>query len=201
MNPMAKYLFLGTFGETPKGASRPIVILYDIETLTFSHLKTVPEFYSVGEISWKFDSSGIIGVAWPNHPFPLGCPHCANRKSQLFSADLVKNSSLVEDHFSLMSPAENHHISSPRLTPDGASIVYFDNLLMTSDGFLRPGPQDQSRKLVKMDLQQGLEASKLAFQNGQFRGNKALKPLNWPFKTDNSALTLAKLLSILSIIP
>ena len=89
IKPMAQYLYLGNFGETPKGASRPIVILYDIEKVTFTPLKTIPEFYSAGEISWKLDSSGILGVAWPNYPYPTGCPHCANRKSQVVLHPLI----------------------------------------------------------------------------------------------------------------
>ena len=83
-DPIAKFLFLGNFGETPRGASRPIVILYDVEKLTFAALQTIPENFSAGEISWLPNDSGILGVVWPNHPFPLGCPHCANRKSQVF---------------------------------------------------------------------------------------------------------------------
>jgi hypothetical protein len=83
-NPLAKYLYLGTFGESPK-ASRPIVILYDVQNLAFSPLETIPPFYSAGDISWKPDSSGIVGLAWWNHPFPMGCPGCANRRSQVRS--------------------------------------------------------------------------------------------------------------------
>ena len=132
---MVEYLYLGSFGETPK-ASRPIVIIYDIENLTFAAIETIPEHYSVGEISWKSDSSGIIGVAWGNHPFPMGCPGCANRKSQVFSADLIKTSGLVQDHFMLLTP-ENRHAASPRILDD--SIIYFDNSLSTSDGVLLPG--------------------------------------------------------------
>ena len=82
-NPLAKFLYLGTFGETPKEATRPIVILYDVEKVTFTPLKTIPEFYSAGDIIWMPDSSGILGVVWPNYPYPAGCPHCANRKSQV----------------------------------------------------------------------------------------------------------------------
>ena len=85
INPLANFLYLGTFGENPRGTSRPIVILYDVEKLTFAPLKTIPEFFSAGEISWKPDSAGILGVIWPNYPYPSGCPHCANRKSQVKS--------------------------------------------------------------------------------------------------------------------
>ena len=87
-NPLAKFLYLGTFGETPKEATRPIVILYDVEKVTFTPLKTIPEFYSAGEISWMPNSSGILGVVWPNYPYPAGCPHCANRKSQVHTIKL-----------------------------------------------------------------------------------------------------------------
>ena len=141
---LAEYLYLGTFGETPK-ASRPIVIIYDIENLTFKAIETIPEHYSVGEISWKTDSSGIIGTAWGNHPFPMGCPGCANRKSQVFSADLHKTSALVHDHFLLLTP-EDKHAASPRLI--GNVITYFENCLSTSDGYLIPGPQEKSRKIL-----------------------------------------------------
>ena len=82
-NPLAKFLYLGTFGETPKEATRPIIILYDVEKVAFTPLKTIPEYYSAGEISWMPGSSGILGVVWPNYPYPAGCPHCANRKSQV----------------------------------------------------------------------------------------------------------------------
>ena len=97
---MAQYLYLGNFGETPKGASRPIVILYDIEKVTFTPLKTIPEFYSAGEISWKLDSSGILGVAWPNYPYPTGCPHCANRKSQvMLQLGPIKTAPLLNKYY------------------------------------------------------------------------------------------------------
>ena len=66
-----------------------------------------------------------IGTAWVNHPFPMGCPSCANRKSQVFSADLFKTSTLVQDNFFLLTP-ENRHVASPRLVGDNL-IVYFDN--------------------------------------------------------------------------
>ena len=70
---------------------------------------------------------------------------CANRKSQVFSADLLKTSTLVHDHFLLLTP-EDKHAASPRLI--GNVITYFDNCLSTSDGYLIPGPQEKSRKIL-----------------------------------------------------
>ena len=79
---MAQFLYLGTFGESQR-VSRPKVFFYHIENQSFHELKTIPDFYSAGELSWRSDGSGIIGVVWGNHPFPMGCPGCANRKSQV----------------------------------------------------------------------------------------------------------------------
>ena len=81
-NPMAQYLYLGSYGESQR-VSRPKVFLYDVEKQTILALETIPDFYSAGELSWKVDGSGIIGTVWSNHPFPMGCPACANRKSQV----------------------------------------------------------------------------------------------------------------------
>ena len=73
----------------------------------------------------------------------------------------MKTSVLVEDHFSLLSP-ENRHAASPRLTPDGQTVVYFDNPLSTSNGYLIPGPQDKSRRLMKLNLSEGVLHAKQA---------------------------------------
>ena len=82
VNSRAQFLYLGTFGESQR-VSRPKVFLYNVENQTFKMLETIPDFYSAGELSWRSDSSGIVGTVWGNHPFPMGCPGCANRKSQV----------------------------------------------------------------------------------------------------------------------
>ena len=82
LDNLVQYLYMGTFGESSK-ATRPIVILYDIPELEFHIVDTIPEFYSAGNLIWRHDNSGIIGTVWWNHPFPLGCPSCTNRKSQV----------------------------------------------------------------------------------------------------------------------
>ena len=83
----------------------------------------------------------------------------------MFLADINKSSALVEDHFSLLSP-ENRHAASPRLTPDQETVVYFDNPLSTSYGYLIPGPQEMSRRLIKFNLHDAVTQSKNAFQKG-----------------------------------
>ena len=72
---------------------------------------------------------------------------------------------MVEEHFFLLTP-ENRHAASPRLAPDEGTVVYFDNPLSTSFGYLLPGPQDMSRRLIKFNLADAILESKMAFQRG-----------------------------------
>ena len=82
VNAKTRYLYQGNFGEFTR-AIRPVIILYDIEKLKFHVIKQIPVSLTPGQISWRPDSRGIIGVVWSNHPFPMGCPGCANRASQV----------------------------------------------------------------------------------------------------------------------
>ena len=77
----------------------------------------------------------------------------------------MKTSALVEEHFFLLTP-ENRHAASPRLAPGDETVVYFDNPLSTSFGYLLPGPQDMSRRLIKFNLADAIQESKMAFQKG-----------------------------------
>ncbi len=81
-NLLMKYLYMGTFGETSR-ATRPVIVIYEIATLKFEVVDTIPQFYSPGSTIWKHDSNGIIGTVWWNNPYPMGCPSCTNRKSQV----------------------------------------------------------------------------------------------------------------------
>ena len=83
----------------------------------------------------------------------------------MFHADIEKIGPLVEDHFSILTP-ENRHAASPRLAPDQETIVYFDNSLSTSHGYLIPGPQDMSRRLIKFNLNEAVGQSKTMFRKG-----------------------------------
>ena len=77
----------------------------------------------------------------------------------------MKTSALVEEHFFLLTP-ENRHAALPRFAPDEETVVYFDNPLSTSFGYLLPGPQDMSRRLIKFNLADAILESKMAFQKG-----------------------------------
>jgi hypothetical protein len=50
VDPKQKFLYRGSFGETVDGAIRPIVILYEVSSLTFHKLHHVPKHYSLGKL-------------------------------------------------------------------------------------------------------------------------------------------------------
>ena len=49
-DPKLKFLYRGTFGETVSGAVRPVVVLYDVSSLTFHTLGHVPQQLSLGKL-------------------------------------------------------------------------------------------------------------------------------------------------------
>lgn len=69
-----RFVYKGNFGETVDNAVRPIAILYEISSLSFHTLDHMPANFSVGQLSWRADSSGLVGVAWRSEPFPQACP-------------------------------------------------------------------------------------------------------------------------------
>ena len=70
----------------------------------------------------------VLGVVWPNDPFSMGCPACANRESSLFVSDIVSSTETTSDDFVLLSPSKGKHVRSPRFSgPDGAILVYLEN--------------------------------------------------------------------------
>jgi hypothetical protein len=53
VDPKQKFLYRGSFGETVDGAIRPIVILYEVSSLTFHKINHVPKHYSLGNGPFK----------------------------------------------------------------------------------------------------------------------------------------------------
>jgi len=155
-----KYVYQGDFGETVEFATRPIVVYYNVAKNSFETISHIPEMFSVGQISWRPDSKGIIGVYWYNHPFPMACPDCSNRDSKVFTTDLVDGAR----KFLTLTPS-NLHVYAPRLTPDGETLLYFANDLTTYDedhhgSYIVPGPQRISQRLMKANFNTLVEAAK-----------------------------------------
>ena len=112
-------------------ASNSITFFSDVlqvSTLKFSTINQIPTYYSVGQLTWKPDSLGLVGVAWYNHPFPMACPACTNRNSKIFTTNLAEGS----DRKFLTLTSNDLHVYAPRLTPDGKTLIYFENDLVIS---------------------------------------------------------------------
>ncbi|XP_053654592.2 acylamino-acid-releasing enzyme isoform X1 [Cherax quadricarinatus] len=68
-----------------------------------------------GQLVWAPGGSGIFGVAFLGKPYRLGLIYCHNRESKLFHMDLEGSYSIIE---------ESANFRSPRVSPDGSSIIY-----------------------------------------------------------------------------
>ncbi len=82
---------------------------------------------------------------------------------QIFTAHLKQKKGV--ESFHLLSPYQRH-ADSPRLTEDGETLVFFDNPIGAFDGTLVPGAQSVSRRLMKLNLEQGIAAAEQAAENG-----------------------------------
>ena len=145
----------------------------------------------MGQLTWKPDSTGLVGVAWYNHPFPMACPDCTNRNSKIFTTNLVDTS----DRKFLLLTGDNLHVYAPRLTPDGQTLVYFENDLRThgedlSGLYIMPGTQRVSRRLMKMNF---ARAVTIARQAGNLAGEFDLttvvvKQVKYPFEQHDGTI-------------
>lgn len=94
----------------------------DVPTAVLTSLPGVEGPASVGQAVWAPDDSGVVFVAWPEHPFRLGLTYCQNRAAALFSLEL--SSARV---FRLSHP-DTATARSPRFSPDGRTLVWLENL-------------------------------------------------------------------------
>ena len=83
----------------------------------------------------------------------MACPACANRNSKLFTTNLIE----LSDRKFLTLTGNNLHVFAPRLTPDGKTLIYFENDLSTYDEehtwhYIIPGTQRISQRLMKMNF-------------------------------------------------
>ncbi|KAJ3586931.1 hypothetical protein NHX12_013322 [Muraenolepis orangiensis] len=86
------------------------------KTGNVSVLRGVPSHISPGQALWAPGSRVVVFVGWSHEPFRLGLKFCSNRRSALFRLGL-------DGHCECLSGADVS-ISSPRLSPDGTTLVY-----------------------------------------------------------------------------
>ncbi|CAL8251358.1 unnamed protein product [Arctogadus glacialis] len=124
------------WGEGLTSKSLPVLCVVELETGNVSVLRGVPSHISPGQALWAPGSHVVVFVGWSHEPFRLGLKFCSNRRSALFLLGL-------DGHCECLSEADVS-VSSPRLSPDGTTLVYLQGRVF--------GPHNQCVSLHQYDL-------------------------------------------------
>ncbi|XP_076293755.1 acylamino-acid-releasing enzyme isoform X1 [Lasioglossum baleicum] len=130
-----EYFYKPHWGEQLVGKHRPVVAVLDTTTDTISALSNIPDELSPGQVLWRNDDQGIIGVAWKHEPRHLGLLVCSNRLSWIF---LWK-----DGEFKKLS-TDGCAVRCPRLSPDGKSLIWLER----DAG----GPHHNAHKLMHLEI-------------------------------------------------
>ncbi|XP_076010063.1 LOW QUALITY PROTEIN: acylamino-acid-releasing enzyme [Genypterus blacodes] len=125
------------WGEGLTGKSVPVVCVVNLQTGAVRVLQGVPPHVSPGQALWAPGGQSVFFVGWCHEPFRLGLKFCSNRRSALFRLDLDGRCECLSE--------ENVSVSSPRLSPDGAALVFLQGRVF--------GPHNQCLSLQELELQ------------------------------------------------
>lgn len=153
-----KSVYCEDWGEALTNRSVPALCAVDLQGGVVSVLQGVPPDVSPGQALWAPGSQSVFFVGWYHEPFRLGLKFCSNRRSALFKLDL-------DGHCECLS-GDNLSVSSPRLSPDGCTLVYLQGAVF--------GPHNQCLSLQQLDLNSGKTSTLLDVvdrpQTGEFAG-------------------------------
>lgn len=124
------------WGEALTNKSVPVICVVDLQNDTVGVLQGVPADVSPGQALWAPGSQSVFFIGWYHEPFRLGLKFCSNRRSALFRLDLDGSCERLS--------GENLSVSSPRLSPDGSTLVYLQGAVF--------GPHSQCLSLQQLDL-------------------------------------------------
>nr|CAB3222366.1 acylamino-acid-releasing enzyme-like [Phallusia mammillata] len=133
-----EYVYQEEWGEQLVGCSHPIVVMFDVKSEAITPLEeSLPDEMCAGEVIWGKGDKSIVILGWKVTPWRLGLVYCKNRPSALYKFDLENKESVP------LTDAESC-VFSPRLTPDGLSVIYLQNRNF--------GPHQQCAKMLIVDL-------------------------------------------------
>ncbi|NWY35520.1 APEH enzyme, partial [Pheucticus melanocephalus] len=112
-----QFVYHKDWGEALSTRSVPVLCILDLQGLSLSVLKGVPEHLSPGQALWSPDDHGVVFVGWWHKPFRLGLNACSNRRRP-WDADPLLPTELLS--------AEEGSVCSPRLSPDGQRLLYLE---------------------------------------------------------------------------
>lgn len=129
-------LYCEDWGEALTNKSVPVICAVDLQSGLVTALPGVPPEVSPGQALWAPGGHAVIFVGWYHEPFRLGLKFCSNRRSALFRLSL-------DGHCERLS-GDDLSVSSPRLSPDGSTLVYLQGRVF--------GPHNQCLSLQQLDL-------------------------------------------------
>lgn len=124
------------WGEALANRSVPVICVVDLQSGSVTVLPGVPPDVSPGQALWAPGAQSVFFVGWYHEPFRLGLKFCSNRRSALFKLSL-------DGHCERLS-GDDVSVSSPRLSPDGSTLVFLQGRVF--------GPHNQCLSLQQLDL-------------------------------------------------
>ena len=62
-DPQLQFYYEGTgLSTAPIVGVRPMIVIYHVESQKFHTVTNIPEYFSPGNLVWKPDSSGVVGI-------------------------------------------------------------------------------------------------------------------------------------------
>ncbi|CAN9515755.1 unnamed protein product [Ophioblennius macclurei] len=131
-----KNVYCEDWGEALANRSVPVICVVDLHSGSVTVLPGVPPDVSPGQALWAPGCDSVFFIGWYHEPFRLGLKFCSNRRSALFRLSLDGRCERLS--------GVDLSVSSPRLSPDGSTLVYLQGRVF--------GPHNQCLSLQQMDL-------------------------------------------------
>nr|CAB3222365.1 acylamino-acid-releasing enzyme-like [Phallusia mammillata] len=134
-----EYVYHEEWGEQLVGCSHPIVVLFDLKSKAITPLEEcLPDDMCASEAIWCKNDKSIVVQGLKVTPLKLGLIYCQNRPSALYEFSIESKTCVA------LTDTESC-VFSPRLTPDGSTVVY-----LSTKNF---GPHQQCAKMMKINLE------------------------------------------------
>ncbi|KFH62920.1 hypothetical protein MVEG_11444 [Podila verticillata NRRL 6337] len=135
-----KYNYRPDWGETFTGKYDPSLVIMNINTFDVKVLDRLKDNMSPGQAIFSHDSKSVIFTGYHRNPQSFGIMYCQNRLTGLYQINV--------DGTDLRHLTEElKNARSPRLNPDGTTMVFLSNTVN--------GPQGSCAKLCKINVASG----------------------------------------------
>ncbi|KAF9371778.1 hypothetical protein CPB97_001722 [Podila verticillata] len=137
---LEKYNYKPDWGETFTGKHDPSLVIVNIDTFDVKVLDRLKDDMSPGQAIFSHDSKSVIFTGYHRDPQSFGIMYCQNRLTGLYQIN-------VDGTGFRHLTAELKSARSPRLNPDGTTMVFLSNTVN--------GPHASCAKLCKINVASG----------------------------------------------